>query len=72
MSLDDQNETEREELVPLRLQLNSHALRRLLPPLLPIMICVAIVFTIAFIVIVGGIFGIFWGMHETEELRVEQ
>ena len=31
------------------------------------MICVAIVFTIAFIVIVGGIFGIFWGMHETEE-----
>ena len=68
MSLDDQNETEREELVPLRLQLNSHALRRLLP----IMICVAIVFTIAFIVIVGGIFGIFWGMHETEELRVEQ
>ena len=72
MSLDDQNETEREELVPLRLQLNSHALRRLLPALLPIMICVAIVFTIAFIVIVGGIFGIFWGMHETEELRVEQ
>ena len=68
MSLDDQNETEREELVPLRLQLNSHALRRLLP-LLPIMICVAIVFTIAFIVIVGGIFGIFWGMHETEEKK---
>ena len=33
------------------------------------MICVAIVFTIAFIVIVGGIFGIFWGMHETEENR---
>ena len=65
MSLDDQNETEREELVPLRLQLNSHALRRLLP----IMICVAIVFTIAFIVIVGGIFGIFWGMHETEEKK---
>ena len=65
MSLDDQNETEREELLPLRLQLNSHALRRLLP----IMICVAIVFTIAFIVIVGGIFGIFWGMHETEEKK---
>ena len=38
-------------------------------PLLPIMICVAIVFTIAFIVIVGGIFGIFWGMHETEEKK---
>ena len=36
---------------------------------IPIMICVAIVFTIAFIVIVGGIFGIFWGMHETEENR---